>query len=115
MASVAAAVILAACGGDGVDLSADASLGREVADRSGCLACHGSNGQGGVGPGWRGLAGSTRDLQDGRTVVADTAYLERSIRQPDEDLVDGFTVKMPQSRLSDEEVRLLIAYIEELA
>lgn len=109
-------LILAGCGAaePDRDLSPQAAAGREVALDKGCAACHGSNGEGGVGPPWIGLAGSTVELEGGGTVVADAGYLRRSIVDPEAEVVAGWTVKMPVTELSDDEVNALIAYIQEL-
>jgi cytochrome c oxidase subunit 2 len=113
---LAALLILAGCGAaePDRDLSPQAAAGREVALDKGCAACHGSNGEGGVGPPWIGLAGSTVELEGGGTVVADAGYLRRSIVDPEAEVVAGWTVKMPVTELSDDEVNALIAYIQEL-
>jgi cytochrome c oxidase subunit 2 len=115
---VAAPVLLAlgvvACGGDdeaGPVLSAEAAEGRQIAVRAGCAACHGADGQGGTGPAWDGVLGSEVTLDDGTTVTADEAYLTRSIADPAADVVDGFSVKMPQNQLTDEEIAKVVAYI----
>ena len=42
--------VAVACGGDEPDLSAAARVGYDISRSNGCVACHGSNGQGGVGP-----------------------------------------------------------------
>lgn len=114
----AAMLVVAACGGDDgaapEGMSAPAAEGRAVAVDNGCAACHGADGQGAIGPAWAGLAGSTVTLEDGRQVVADTAYLRRSVLEPDADLVDGYTVAMPKADLEPAEVDALIAYIESL-
>ena len=96
------------------ELSVEAAAGREVALSRGCAACHGDNGEGGVGPTWIGLAGRTVELEGGGAVVADTDYLRRSILDPQADTVAGTTLAMPVSDLTDDEVAALIAYIEEL-
>lgn len=114
VAVVLLAAMAAGCGGNDVELSPVAAQGRDIADGSGCVACHGADGGGGVGPAWRGLAGTTVTLEDGREVVADTAYLRHSILDPGADLVEGYTTKMPQVDLTDDEVDALVAYIEEL-
>ena len=109
------ALLVAGCGaGTGAELSADALAGRDIALESGCAACHGEDGAGGVGSPWVEIAGSERTLEGGGTVTADTDYLIRSIVDPDADIVDGFTVRMPEYTLSDEDVRLIVTYIEEL-
>ena len=109
-------VLLAACGGDGGSPSPTepSEAGRGLAQRKGCVACHSASGQAGVGPTWRGLAGSVVELSDGSRVVADAVYLRSSIRQPSAQRVAGFTATMPQVMLSDADVDALVAYIESL-
>lgn len=118
-ALIAAAVLLAACGGGGdagdSDLSELAQRGKQVAADTGCTACHGSDGRGGVGPGWVGLAGSTVTLEDGSQVTADDAYLRRSITDPQAEIVEGYSVKMPEyPNLTDEDLDALVAYMTEI-
>jgi cytochrome c oxidase subunit 2 len=113
---LAALLVLAGCSAAEPDreLTPQAAVGREVALDNGCAACHGENGEGGIGPAWIGLAGSTVELEGGGSVVADTAYLRRSIVDPQAEIVAGMTVNMPLTELSDAEVDALITYIEEL-
>lgn len=85
-----------------------------MARSKGCAACHGNSGEGSVGPAWIGLAGSTVELADGSTVVADASYLRRSITDPEAQVVAGVTITMPTTDLSDSEVAALIAYIQEI-
>lgn len=116
--AVTALLALAACGGaNGPDptLSAAAQEGREIARTNGCAACHGRNGQGGPGPAFIGLYGSTVDLADGSTVVADTDYLFESIRDPGAKVVAGYGFPMPSNSLSDEQIESVIVFIQELA
>ncbi|MET0458587.1 MAG: c-type cytochrome [Ilumatobacteraceae bacterium] len=104
----------AACGGDddaGPPRSPEAAEGRQIAVRSGCAACHGADGQGGTGPAWDDVLGTDVMLDDGSTVTADEAYLARSIADPDAEVVDGFSIKMPQNQLTDEEIAKVVAYI----
>lgn len=113
-----AGAVLAACGADGgsdVTLSPAAETGREVMRSNGCAACHGRNGEGGPGPAFTGLFGSTVELEDGTTVVADADYLFESIRDPSARIVDGYGFPMPTNDLSDAEIESVIAFIEELA
>ena len=111
-------VAAAACGGDdgggSTPLSPAASEGRQIALRAGCAACHGTDGQGGTGPAWDDVLGTQVALADGSTVTGDEAYLTRSIADPDAEIVDGFSVKMPQNQLTDEEIAKVVAYIVEL-
>ncbi len=107
------------CGGgdDGADagLSPVAAEGRRISTDSGCAGCHGADGQGGLGPAWTGLYNSTVTLEDGSTVVADDAYLQRAITDPAAEKVAGFTVAMQENELSAEDVEAVVAYIRELA
>lgn len=112
--------VVAGCGDDGgratgTSLSAAAESGRDISRDEGCAACHGRDGQGGIGPTWTGLAESTVELDDGRAVTADTAYLTRAIVDPSAEKVDGYAVEMPVNDLSDAEIASVIAYIEELS
>ena len=108
-------LVLAGCGTSvSDDLSPQAIQGQEVARSKGCAACHGDLGEGGVGPAWIGLAGTEVELDDGSTVVADTDYLRSSIIEPEAQVVSGYTITMPTTKLSEPEVVALIAYIQEL-
>lgn len=118
---VGVALVLAACGGDEdadepaeTELSALAAEGRDLARSYGCQGCHSASSDRGIGPTWRGLAGSEVELSDGRTVVADRDYLRRSILDPGADERSGF-MSMPRFDLEDEEVDAIVAYIESLA
>lgn len=108
--------LLAACGEDSAvpNMSPEALQGRDLAMSKGCAACHGDRGEGGVGPSWIGLAGSDVELVEGVTVMADAEYLQRSITDPEAQVVAGFTITMPTTKLTEPEVSALIAYIEEL-
>ncbi len=110
-------IVAAACAGDGggdLALSAEAEQGREIYNSNGCAGCHGRGADGGVGPSLVGLPGSERELVDGTTLVADREYLIRSIADPAADIVAGYNLRMPSNQLSDADIELVIAYIEEL-
>lgn len=114
----AVAVIIAAasaCGGGGSDFSEQAQRGETISKSKGCASCHGSDGQGGVGPTWIDLPGSAVELADDTTVTADDAYLLRSILEPDAEIVAGFGVRMPPNGLTEAEAADVIAYIKELS
>jgi len=131
---VALSAALGACGADGPDASgsvvstavdggqiATAPLdpllverGRELVTSSGCAACHGADGGGGIGPSWVGLAGSDVDLVDGTTVVADESFLRRSILEPEAQLVAGYGVVMPRNGLDHDQVDAVVAFIMSL-
>lgn len=119
VAAVAALIgaTFAACGSDGdeVALSPAAEAGRDVVRSNGCAACHGQNGDGGPGPSFVGLYGSTVELEDDETVVADEAYLVESIREPGAKVVEGYGFPMPENDLTDDEIQSVVAFIRELA
>ena len=93
------------------DLSPAARLGLEEAQRAGCAGCHGLDFTGGVAPALVGLAGSTVELDDGSTVVADRAYLTESIVAPGAKRVRGATLQMPTVSLSDEQVAKIVDWL----
>ena len=109
-------VSLTSCGADatGQTLSSGAARGREVARTNGCSACHGSNGEGGVGPALAGLYGSRVQLADGSTVLADDAYLTEAIREPDAARPAAYDARMPSNDLDDAQISSVVAYIREL-
>jgi cytochrome c oxidase subunit 2 len=120
-------VLLGGCGGSGDDTSSQAGAGQgsgsqpsavrgeQIAGRRKCFSCHSTDGKILVGPTWKGLAGTDRKLTDGRTVKADQAYLDRAIRDPDAETVEGFRKgamrKGIKKRLSDAEIADLVAYV----
>jgi cytochrome c oxidase subunit II len=101
----------AATSGSVVPGEASASNGEALARTKGCAGCHGQDFKGGVGPGWVGLAGSTVNLADGTTVVADDVYLTAAIKNPSAQTTDGYNLKMPPNNLTDAEVADIVAFI----
>jgi len=117
LAVPALALVAGACGQDGGStkgLSPAAARGYELARTQGCTSCHGASGGGGIGPAWTGALGSTVTLTDGTQVVVDEAYLTRAIKDPNAEVVDGFSVSMPENHLTDDEIADLVAYIVSL-
>lgn len=92
-----------------------AAQGKAVAQAKGCVACHTLDGSSGPGPTWKGLFGKTETLADGSTVVVDEVYIERSMREPNAQVVKGFPAIMPPSDLSADETAAVTAYIQSLA
>ena len=121
----AVALVASACGSDGpddgtgesasVEFSAAGQRGQEVFRTNGCAGCHGSSGEGAVGPPLVGLYGSDVELEDGTTVVADDDYLTRAITDPGAEVVADARVPMPKNGLSDDEVADVVAYIRDLS
>jgi len=94
-----------------------ASAGREAAGKRGCLACHTLDGQPHIGPTWAGLYGSEVTLEDGTRVVADEAYLTRSMMDPAAQVVRGYRAVMPTyfGLLEATEVASLVEFIRTIA
>ncbi len=105
--------VASSAGGGGADPAA-IQRGQELSRTKGCSACHGANGEGGLGPAWVGALGSTVTLTDGTQLVVDEAYLTRSIEDPEAQIVSGFSVAMPPQELTPAEVADLVAYITSL-
>jgi cytochrome c oxidase subunit 2 len=92
-----------------------AELGKSLFENNGCPACHTIDGSASVGPSVKGIYGRTVQLTDGRKIRSDDAYLERAIRDPNAQLVQGFQPVMPQMPLTDAEVKDLVAYLKTLS
>jgi cytochrome c oxidase subunit 2 len=90
--------------------------GKVAAQKAGCLGCHTTDGSRKAGPTWKGLFSRMVELEGGRTVTADEAYLKESIRDPGAKIVKGFPNIMPSYRetLSEEELASIVTYIRTL-
>ena len=64
-------------------------LGAKLYASLGCIACHTVNGNPGVGPTWKNLAGYPQKLTNGKTVIADYKFLRTMILHPGTLLVQG--------------------------
>ena len=113
VASVAAAAIVFAACGENREPDKPMSEGQVLMRNSGCSACHGPNGEGGMAPSWRGIYMSEVMLTDDTRVLVDEEYLIRSIKDPLAQQVKGFT-QMPPNTLTDAQVLLIVDYIKSL-
>ena len=100
-----------------------AEEGARLYQMFGCMACHSTDGSlvGKVGPSWKGLFGSEREIAKGMKgkVKADAAYLKESILSPSAKVVKGFEkfdTGMPiyAGILNDAQIESLILYIQTL-
>ncbi len=89
--------------------------GKNLYMNKGCGGCHGPNGEGmsGVGPGLKDLAGSQVELIDGSTVIADDSFIVKSITNPENDVVKGYTA-MVNLGISESDALKILEYIKSL-
>jgi cytochrome c oxidase subunit 2 len=99
--------------GEGLDL---VDMGEAVATDRGCLRCHTTDGSPHIGPSFAGLYGRTILLDDGGEVVADEAYLTKSMMDPLEHVRAGYRPVMPsyQGLLDPAETAALLELIRSL-
>ena len=90
--------------------------GKNIYTKSGCNACHSTDGNPGVGPTFKGLMGKTEILQGGERIKVDENYIRESILEPQSKMVQGFQPVMPSFKgiLSGDDISALIAYIKSL-
>jgi mono/diheme cytochrome c family protein len=93
--------------------------GRTLYSSDNCAGCHSLTGSPGAGPSFKGLAGSAVTLTTGRTITADDAYLQRSIDDPDAEIVKGYAPGIMPSAIASfglaqkpDDVRALVAFIK---
>lgn len=88
--------------------------GKELFETRSCNTCHTITGEKKIGPSFKGLYGSTVELSDGKTVLADDNYIHESIVEPQAKIVKGFGPVMPTFRgvLNEQEINAVIAYIK---
>ena len=92
----------------------DLLVGKDNAQSLGCIACHSLDGSVGVGPSWKGIAGTTRKLNNGEKILADHSYLEDSITQPNDKVLAGYPPIMPSYDLTHQELDEIVEFIESL-
>jgi len=91
--------------------------GQRIAVANGCMGCHSTDGSRMVGPTFKGLWGRKGQVVvGGKKVdyVADEAYLIKSIKEPNVEVVDGYPNAMIANQLGDEDIKHLITYFKSL-
>jgi mono/diheme cytochrome c family protein len=86
----AVAAYVASVAGKEVEGGPAAGTGEGLFTQLGCQGCHSLEGAKGTGPALNGIAGKPRKLADGKSVVANDAYLIEAIRNPDAKIVQGY-------------------------
>jgi cytochrome c oxidase subunit 2 len=96
----------------GMPAASMAARGFEAYRRLGCSGCH-EPGSSVHAPDLHGLLGRAVHLADGRTLVADEAYVRDSILLPKRDVVAGYAPVMPsfQGEASEGDILDLLAWI----
>ncbi len=99
----------------GVTAVSMATAGEMLFQKLGCGTCHRPDGTG-QGPSLVGLFGKPVQLQRGRTVTADEAYIRESILDPQAKIVAGYPPIMPTFKglISEDGILQIIAYIKSL-
>ena len=95
----------------------EGTSGHELLEKHGCLGCHSEDGSPRIGPSFKGFWGRKTLVTTGGTeheIVADDAYLRRSIKEPAADLVKGFPPVMPPFTLSEDELKVISDYLKGL-
>lgn len=135
-ALTALAVLAGGCGGGGSTTSTGTSSGvssagghstspvargRFLYGADACSDCHSLSGARLAGPTWKGLAGSEVKLANGRTVVADAAYLTKHIVEPNSLAVSGYPSTIMAQAIESfhlnqkpADVRALVGFIQSL-
>ena len=93
-----------------------AEAGWRLFQQMSCTTCHRGGGVDSRAPPLENLYGSAVPLTDGRTVIADDAYLRESILQPAAKVVAGYKAIMPPfaQQIGEEGLNDLMAYIKSL-
>jgi cytochrome c1 len=111
-------LVTAACGG-GDDGGGNAGTGEDLYRQYACASCHTLDGDEGTGPTFKGLAGSTVELEGGKEVTADAAYLEKAITDPDADVTEGYNAGLMKASIDGfdlgskpEDVQKLVEFIQ---
>jgi cytochrome c oxidase subunit 2 len=89
------------------------SAGAKLYQQLACITCHGT----GKGPSFVDLFGKPVKLRDGKTVMADEAYIRESILYPSAKIVAGYQPTMPtyKGQVTEEQLLQLTAYIKSLS
>jgi cytochrome c oxidase subunit 2 len=97
-------------------IAAGAGKGRQLLEQYGCLACHSLDGGTRIGPSFAKLAeGEKRPLAEGpdKSVTVSRDYLERSILDPGNEIVQGFSAVMPSYRdkIGEQDLQAIIDFL----
>jgi hypothetical protein len=89
--------------------------GKQLSENYGCEACHTLTGAKSTGPTWKGLAGRTVHLDNGKTLKATDGYLINAIEQPDAEIVEGYSSGIMTTAIGNipvTQAKAIVAYIK---
>ena len=106
-------------GAVGPPLPGLAGKGQKLYASLSCQGCHTTDGSKSTGPSFKGLYGRPTKLTNGQAVTANMAYLLESIRDPDKQIVQGYSSGIMSSAIKPGSVsvgdaKALIAFIKTL-
>jgi cytochrome c oxidase subunit 2 len=95
-----------------------ADVGKALLQKHGCLGCHSLDGTPSVGPTFQGISGRQVNVVtngESRTLTTDRDYLEKSILEPNADIVEGFPPAMPPyaGSIPEEDMTGILDYLME--
>ncbi len=95
-----------------------ADIGKALLQKHGCLGCHSLDGTPSVGPTFQGISGRQVNVVtngESRTMTTDRDYLEKSILEPNADIVEGFPPAMPPyaGSIPEEDMTGILDYLME--
>ena len=91
-----------------------AELGTNILQAKGCLGCHSLDGSAKIGPTFKGLLGRKEVVvQAGKEkeIVVDEAFIRQHILDPRSVAVKGFPPVMPQTPMTDDELKTIVNYL----
>jgi CHRD domain/Cytochrome c len=89
--------------------------GKQLSENFGCEACHTLTGAKSTGPTWKGLAGRTVRLDNGKVLKATDGYLINAIEQPDAEIVEGYSSGIMTTAIGNipvSQAKAIVAYIK---
>jgi len=91
--------------------------GERMYNLLGCKQCHSLDGAPGVGPTFRDLYGTMRQIRDQADRVCDEDYVRESMLDPMARVSQGYEPVMPtfQGRVKDKEITAIIAFLKSLS
>ncbi len=101
------------------NFATDAEWGQSLFTNNGCPACHNVDPSQGVlvGPNLGNVAGHDQPLEGGENVMANADYFRQSLREPQSQIVEGFTnAAMPSfGGLPQSQIDALVAYLASIS